>query len=31
MLQNGADAKFVQDWVDGELERFRRIQREIHG
>jgi hypothetical protein len=27
MLQNGADAKFVQDWVDGELERMRRVGR----
>ena len=25
MLRNGAEAKFVQDWVDGELERMRRV------
>jgi hypothetical protein len=28
MLRNGADPKFVQDWVDSECERMRRIQRD---
>ena len=31
MLQNGADAEFVQRWVDSECERMRRVQRKTHG
>jgi hypothetical protein len=26
MLENGADPKFVQDFVDNELERMRQVQ-----